>query len=52
MMFEQVKNEILSIGFGEILSIPSSADPKIELAVALLNDAGNPLFSGSHGQIA
>lgn len=40
-MFEQVKNEILSIGFEEILSIPRSSDPKIELAVVLLNDAGN-----------
>ncbi|KAF7784549.1 hypothetical protein Agabi119p4_714 [Agaricus bisporus var. burnettii] len=38
--FQQVKNEILSIGFGEILSIPRSRDVKIELAVALLNDAG------------
>ena len=39
-MFEQIRNEILSIGFDEILSIPRSSDPKIELAVALLNDAG------------
>lgn len=41
VMFEQVKNEILSIGFDEILSIPKSNDPKIELAVILLNDAGS-----------
>ncbi|KAJ3575904.1 hypothetical protein NP233_g779 [Leucocoprinus birnbaumii] len=39
-MFEQIKNEILSIGFENILSIPRSSDPKIELAVVLLNDAG------------
>jgi len=39
-MFEQIRNEILSIGFDEILSIPRSNDPKIELAIALLNDAG------------
>lgn len=39
-MFEQIRNEILSIGFDEILSLPRSSDPKIELAIALLNDAG------------
>ncbi|KAF5355680.1 hypothetical protein D9756_004007 [Leucocoprinus leucothites] len=39
-MFELIKNEILSIGFDEILTIPRSNDPKTELAVALLNDAG------------
>lgn len=43
--FQQVKNEILSIGFGEILSIPRSRDVKIELAVALLNDAGKTFTS-------
>jgi hypothetical protein len=43
IMFEQIKNEILSIGFDEIISIPRSMDPKIELAVVLLNDAGMPL---------
>jgi hypothetical protein len=39
-MFEHVKNEILSVGFDEILRIPRTADSRIELAVALLNDAG------------
>ncbi|KAF8630202.1 hypothetical protein AX15_003056 [Amanita polypyramis BW_CC] len=39
-MFEQVKNEILAIGFDNILAIPRTTDGKIELAVALLNDAG------------
>jgi hypothetical protein len=39
-VFDQVKNEILSIGFDEVLSIPRSSDSKMELAVALLNDAG------------
>ncbi|KAF9454975.1 dual-domain HisK/Mak2 protein kinase [Macrolepiota fuliginosa MF-IS2] len=43
VMFEQVKNEILSIGFDEILSIPRSSDPKTELAVMLLNDAGSSI---------
>ncbi|TFK40893.1 dual-domain HisK/Mak2 protein kinase [Crucibulum laeve] len=40
LMFEQVKNEILAIGFDEILSIPRATDPRVELAVSLLNDAG------------
>lgn len=39
-LFEQVKNEILAVGFDEILSIPRATDPKTDLAVALLNDAG------------
>jgi hypothetical protein len=39
-LFEQVKNEILAVGFDTILSIPRTTDRKTELAVALLNDAG------------
>ncbi|KAF4623556.1 hypothetical protein D9613_002054 [Agrocybe pediades] len=39
-MFEEVKNEILAIGFDEILMIPRTTDPRAELAVGLLNDAG------------
>lgn len=39
-MFESVKNEILAVGFDEILLIPRTSDPRSELAVALLNDAG------------
>ncbi|KAF9056453.1 histidine kinase [Panaeolus papilionaceus] len=39
-MFEEVRNEILAVGFDEILSIPRTTDPRTELAVALLNDAG------------
>ena len=39
-LFEQVKNEILAVGFEAILAIPRTADSKTELAVALLNDAG------------
>lgn len=49
-MFEQVKNEILAVGFDEILSIPRATDSRTELAVALLNDAGAfGLFGGTHG---
>lgn len=44
VMFEQVKNEILAVGFDEILSIPRTADRKTELAVTLLNDAGQFLY--------
>jgi hypothetical protein len=40
MMFEQVKDEILAIGFDEILGIPRASDPRTDLAVAVLNDAG------------
>jgi len=39
-LFEEVKNEIMAIGFDNILTIPRTTDPKIELAVSLLNDAG------------
>lgn len=42
-MFEEVKNEILAVGFDEILMIPRSTDPRTELAVSLLNDAGKVL---------
>lgn len=38
--FEEVKNEILAVGFDSILTIPRTTDPKIELAISLLNDAG------------
>ncbi|TFK76709.1 dual-domain HisK/Mak2 protein kinase [Pluteus cervinus] len=43
-MFEEVKNEILAVGFEEILSIPRATDPRAELAVALLNDAGTNAY--------
>lgn len=39
-MFEQVKNEILAVGFEEILNIPRARDARTDLAIALLNDAG------------
>jgi hypothetical protein len=39
-MFEQVKNEILAVGFDNILSIPQATDRRTDLAVAILNDAG------------
>ncbi len=39
-MFEQVKNEILAVGFDDILNIPRARDPKTDLAISLLNDAG------------
>lgn len=40
IMFEQVKNEILAVGFDDILSIPRARDSRTDLAIALLNDAG------------
>ncbi|PSS37162.1 hypothetical protein PHLCEN_2v1035 [Hermanssonia centrifuga] len=39
-MFEQVKNEILAVGFDDILAIPRARDARTDLAIALLNDAG------------
>lgn len=42
VMFEEVKNEILAVGFDEILNIPKTTDARTELAVSLLNDAGKP----------
>ena len=39
-MFEQVKNEILAVGFDDILAIPRARDSRTDLAIALLNDAG------------
>ena len=43
LMFEQVKNEILAVGFDDILNIPRARDSRTDLAIALLNDAGEPL---------
>lgn len=41
--FEQIKDEILSIGFENILDIARATDPKIDLIVQILNDAGKQL---------
>ncbi|RDB29051.1 Peroxide stress-activated histidine kinase mak2 [Hypsizygus marmoreus] len=52
-MFELVKNEILAVGFDEILSIPRTTDTRTELAVTLLNDAGiNAYWSPSTSAFA
>jgi hypothetical protein len=40
LLFEHVKNEILTVGFADILSIPQATDRRTDLAVAILNDAG------------
>ena len=49
-MFEDVKNEILAVGFEEILSIPRARDTRTDLAIALLNDAGaNAYWSAGEG---
>ncbi|KAF8272384.1 histidine kinase [Lactarius quietus] len=44
MMFEQVKSEILAVGFDAILAIPRTSDPGTDLAVALLGDAGTHAY--------
>ena len=43
-MFEQVKNEILAVGFEEISSIPKARYAKTDLAIALLNDASTNAY--------
>ncbi|KAI1786301.1 histidine kinase [Ganoderma leucocontextum] len=50
IMFEQVKNEILAVGFDNILAIPRARDSRTDLAIALLNDAGtNAYWSTGEG---
>ncbi|EKM60729.1 uncharacterized protein PHACADRAFT_155836 [Phanerochaete carnosa HHB-10118-sp] len=49
-MFEDVKNEILAVGFEEILAIPRARDPRTDMAISLLNDAGaNAYWSAGEG---
>lgn len=43
-MFEDVKNQILAIGYEELLNLPRATDPRIDLAVRLLNDAGTNAY--------
>ncbi|KAH9964567.1 hypothetical protein BC827DRAFT_1265837 [Russula dissimulans] len=43
-MFEQVKNEVLSVGFDSILAIPRTSERRTDLAVALLGDAGTHAY--------
>ncbi|KAG6919550.1 hypothetical protein DXG01_004213 [Tephrocybe rancida] len=40
-IFDLIKNEILAVGFDEILRMPRATDKRAELAIALLNDAGS-----------
>ncbi|KAI5897382.1 histidine kinase [Schizophyllum commune H4-8] len=48
-MFERVKNEILAVGYDQILAIPHTSESRSELTVTLLNDAGlNAYWSPSH----
>jgi hypothetical protein len=43
-MFEQVKNEILAVGFDGVLAIPRASETRTDLAVALLGDAGTHAY--------
>ncbi|KAI0307475.1 histidine kinase [Multifurca ochricompacta] len=43
-MFEQVKSEILAVGFDAIIAIPRTSDSRTDLAVALLGDAGTHAY--------
>lgn len=42
-MFDEVRNEIMAIGTDQIFTSQRTTDPRIELAVHLLNDAGMTL---------
>ncbi|THH17217.1 hypothetical protein EW146_g3550 [Bondarzewia mesenterica] len=44
MLFEQVKNEVLAVGFDAILAIPRASDPRTDLAVALLGDTADNAY--------
>jgi hypothetical protein len=48
IMFELVKNEILAVGFDEILAMPRTTDKRTELAVTLLNEAGRSVTMPIH----
>jgi hypothetical protein len=43
-MFEQVKSEILAVGFDAILAIPRASEPRTDLGVTLLGDAGTHVY--------
>ncbi|KAI5991480.1 STKc type histidine kinase [Pisolithus albus] len=43
-MFEDVKSQILAIGYEEMLKIPRATDSRIDLAVSILNDAGTNAY--------
>ncbi|KAG6891107.1 hypothetical protein C0995_014197 [Termitomyces sp. Mi166 len=52
-MFDLVKNEILAVGFDEIMRMPRATDKRTELAITLLNDAGTALgFFWALGAVA
>ncbi|KAI6153278.1 STKc type histidine kinase [Pisolithus tinctorius] len=44
VMFEDVKGRILAIGYEEMLKIPRATNPRIDLAVSILNDAGTNAY--------
>lgn len=43
-MFEEVKSEILAVGFDAILAIPRASESRTDLGVALLGDAGTHVY--------
>ncbi|KAI6159530.1 STKc type histidine kinase [Pisolithus thermaeus] len=43
-MFEDVKSQILAIGYEEMLKIPRATDVRTDLAVSILNDAGTNAY--------
>ncbi|TDL28897.1 histidine kinase [Rickenella mellea] len=45
--FDRVKNEILAVGFDNILLIPRATDSRVELTIQLLNDAATNAYWGA-----
>jgi len=46
-MFDQVKAEILALGFDHICALPKSRNPRTDLIVSLMNDAATNAWWGA-----
>jgi len=46
-MFDQIKAEILALGFDHICALPRTRNPKTDLIVSLMNDAATNAFWGA-----
>jgi hypothetical protein len=46
-MFDQVKAEILALGFDHICALPRTRNPRTDLVVSLMNDAATNAFWGA-----
>lgn len=46
-MFDQVKAEILALGFDHICALPRTRNPKTDLIISLMNDAATNAWWGA-----